>query len=78
DLQNEINILKKEIHLIKEQQQQHQSCLSHILNEDSDNTEEEPQNDQNLQNQIFQNEEDDQIVQLSKDDQEVEIAKILR
>ncbi|KAL4322194.1 hypothetical protein AHAS_Ahas14G0186100 [Arachis hypogaea] len=75
DLQNEINILKKEIHLIK-QQQQHQNCLSHILDEDSDNTEEEPQNDQNLQNQIFKNEEDDQIVQLSKDDQKDEIAEI--
>ncbi|XLR00836.1 hypothetical protein S83_067034, partial [Arachis hypogaea] len=51
------------------------NCLSHVLDEDSDNTEEEPQNDQN---QIFQNEEDDQIVQLSKDDQEDEIAEILR
>ncbi|XLU74159.1 hypothetical protein S245_033212, partial [Arachis hypogaea] len=73
---NEINILKKEIHLIK-QQQQHQNCLSHILDEDSDNTEEEPQNDQNLQNQISQNEEEDQILQLSKDDPKDEIAEIL-
>ncbi|XLR57129.1 hypothetical protein S83_007801, partial [Arachis hypogaea] len=78
DLQNEINILKKEIHLIKQQQQQHQNCLSHILDEDSDNIEEGPQNEQNIQNQILQNEEDDQIVQLSKDDQEDEIAEILR
>ncbi|XLR47946.1 hypothetical protein S83_032606, partial [Arachis hypogaea] len=46
--------------------------------EDSNNTEEEPQSDQNLQNQNFQNEENDQIVQLSKDDQEAEIVEILR
>ncbi|XLR23684.1 hypothetical protein S83_051584, partial [Arachis hypogaea] len=74
---NEINILKKEIHLIKQQQQQHQNCLSHILHENSDNTKEKPQNDQNLQNQISQNEEEDQILQLSKDDPEDEIAEIL-
>ncbi|XLT80075.1 hypothetical protein S245_001817, partial [Arachis hypogaea] len=77
DLQNEINILKKEIYLIKQQQQHHQNCLSHILDEDSDNTKEEPQNNQNLQNQISQNEEEDQILQLSKDDLEDEIAEIL-
>lgn len=51
--------------------------MSHILDEDSDNTEEEPQNNQNLQNQIPQDEEEDQILQLSRDDPENEIVEIL-
>ncbi|XLU48972.1 hypothetical protein S245_043786, partial [Arachis hypogaea] len=71
-----INTPKKEIHFIK--QQQHQNCLSHILEEDSNNIEEEPQSDQTLQNQAFQTTDSNQIVQLSKDDQEDEIMKILR